>query len=167
MASVDMRKRLNTQPPEKQHYILATLADHLASAAEHDELYRLVSDNKQWMELKFERFGSDAPYATDLALAIGDFAESTAPNRIATLAKIYAARQVVNARVSGNTDQALRVLVWLEREEAAVAHARLRAGARHRFDGLMAIYHALEEREVPDTELLEEALETIPMIGRP
>ena len=80
------------------------------------------------------------------------------------LIQLYAARQVVNARVTVYTDTDLQTLVWLGRFSEALDAARLREEREARYKGLMAIYLALEQRGRLDLMLLYEALDTADQI---
>ena len=72
-------------------YTLNHLAVHLHQAGLRDRLYRLLIGNKGWMTAKFIRLGSDAPYAADLDLALGDFSDPIDPANLVTLVQLTAA----------------------------------------------------------------------------
>jgi tetratricopeptide (TPR) repeat protein len=145
---------------EHDGYLYYHLAYHLREAGRKGELYELLTGSPDWMEAKFTACTGDTTYVADLDLAIGDFADPlTDPYRVMTLVKLHTARQVVNARVSSYTDTDLRTLVWLGREDEALAHLRLRSDTKDQFEGLLSVYDTLKEREQLNLSLLHEARE--------
>src|SRR5215218_2921581 len=102
----------------------------------------------------------DTAYVADLDLAISNFVDPLSDSdEVLTLIKLYTARQVVNARVSSYSDAALRVLVWLNRKEEAIAAARLRGDSEDTFTGLFTVYNTLRERAQLDSSLLAKTQE--------
>ena len=69
--------------------------------------------------------------------------------------RLEAAACVVSERVARYEDSELKVLARLGREEEALDHARLRKDRREEFDGLIAIYQALAERNRTTPALLD------------
>ena len=73
--------------------------------------------------------------------------------------RLQMVRQMVSGHVESSTDTDLQTLVWLDRKEIALSHARLRDAPEARCRGLLAVYEALRARDQADEALLEEALE--------
>jgi len=142
-------------------YFFQHLTYHLKADGRQDELHVLLTGTPDWMERKFVVCTGDTAYVADLELALADFADPLMPIQLQALVALHAARRVVHQRVSRYTDADLEILVWLGCRDKALAHARLRADARRRFSGLLAIYRTLQERDEPDPALLTEADEMI------
>jgi hypothetical protein len=148
-------------------YGLRHLAYHLREAGYKQELYALLTGSPAWMDHKFTALLGHTSYVADLDLAISDFADpSTAPGDVLKLVKLHAARRVVNDRVTSYGDIDLQTLIWLGRDNEALAHARLRTNPWSKFAGLLAVSKTLKEKKnQADTSLCSEALEvagTIP-----
>jgi hypothetical protein len=141
------------------NYGLRHLAYHLREAEYKKELYALLTESPKWMSHKFLTLMGDTSYLADLELAIGDFADPLNASEILILVKLYAARQIVSMRVSRYGDPALRALVWLGRENEALAHVRLRNDVGDTLNGLLTIYQTLAEKGLPDPSLLSEIQE--------
>jgi hypothetical protein len=140
-------------------YLYYHLVHHLRAAGRKEELYTLLTESSDWMEARFIACTGDTAYVADLDLAIGDFADRLAVSEVPTVVKLYTARQVVHTRIRGYADTDLQTLVWLEREDEALAHARLIDSTRGRVAGLLTIYDTLKGRDQPNISLLREALE--------
>jgi tetratricopeptide (TPR) repeat protein len=140
-------------------YGLRYLAYHLHEARYKQDLYTLLTGSPDWMNRKFMAFSDNTPFVTDLQLALGGFSDQGLPDEVPTLVALYTAWQVVNAHVTNYTDSALRALVWLRRENEALAHMRLRRDAQGRFQGLLTIYDALKEGGRETSSLLRDAQE--------
>jgi hypothetical protein len=143
-------------------YFFEHLAYHLNAAGRKEELYNLLTESapdggpNPWMEAKFAACVGDTSYAADLALALSDFADPLEPEQLLIVAQLHTARQVVNARVSSYTDTDLKTLVWLDREQEALSHARLRSETHDQFKGLMTIYETKNQKMRADLALLDE-----------
>jgi tetratricopeptide (TPR) repeat protein/lipopolysaccharide biosynthesis regulator YciM len=147
--------------PRDEPYLWRHLAYHLRGAGRREELCALLTGTDEWLRRKFEVCAGDTAYAEDLELAMQDFVDPlTSPEALAALVRLHAARQVVRARVGTYTDEMLRALVWLGREEEALSHARLRDEPQGRFNGLIEVYKALQAKGTPNHILLGEASDT-------
>lgn len=145
---------------EDDGYLYKAVAYHLIEAGRQEELYELLTGSPDWMERKFIACVGDWAYDADLEIAIRQFSDPLDANGVLTVSKLWAARQVVNARTDIYKDRDLKTLVWLGREAEAIAYARLRSDHITKASGLLAILDALVESEkvVPD-EFLEEIIE--------
>ena len=124
------------------------LAYHLIEAGRQDELFTLLTAGPDWMTAKFAACVGDAAYVDDLTAAMECFSDPVEDADAArTLVDLHTARQVVHARTNMYTDKDLEILVWLRREEEAIAIARLRDEPKKRFDGLHTILQTLHERD--------------------
>lgn len=150
--------------PTNDGYFFEHLAYHLKESGQKDELYKLLTQSSDWMQAKFIACTGDASYAADLDLALSDFADPLKPKQLLVLIQLYVARQAVNQRVICYNDTDLKTLVWLGREAEALTYARLRPDAKGKFDGLLAIYKALQEKGQPKPDLLNMAWEITRMI---
>jgi len=150
--------------PTNDGYFFEHLAYHLKESGHKDELYKLLTQSPDWMETKFIACTGDASYAADLDLALSDFADPLEPKQLLVLIQLYVARQAVNQRVICYNDTDLKTLVWLGREAEALTYARLRADAKGKFDSLLTVYNALQEKGQPNPDLLNMAWEITRMI---
>lgn len=148
-------------------YFFERLASHLHAAGRQSELYALLTDAPQWMEVKFAACVGDSAYVKDLELAIGDFHDPLTPEHVITLAKLWAARQVVNARVDVYTDTDVKTLVYLGRVDEAKSHVALRTGAKDQINGLLAIHEALVERGEVDKSFFDYWFAVISKLDEP
>jgi hypothetical protein len=148
-------------------YGLNHLATHLFESRRHDRLQNLIS--KAWMDARYagggyvyQGFLNDVDLAWQTELAKKDC-------DAIILARLQMARLVVTQHASLYTDIDLKTLVWLGREQEALAHARLRRMPNERFDGLFAVYCAIEELSGCDLRLYSEVLRlanTLPAEGQ-
>ncbi|MBD2295029.1 hypothetical protein H6G06_16450 [Anabaena sphaerica FACHB-251] len=142
-------------------YFFQNLAYHLRESGRKDELYRLLTQSPDWMEAKYIACIGDAAYVADLQLAINNFTDPLTADELLILVQLHTARQIVNQRVSLYNNDDLATLVWLDREEEALNHARLRLEIEERFYGLITIYKSLYEKKTPKPEILDEIWEII------
>lgn len=140
-------------------YFFQNLAYHLRESVRKDELYRLLTQSPDWMEAKYIACIGDAAYVADLQLAINDFTDPLTADELLILVQLHTARQIVNQRVSLYNNDDLITLVWLDREEEALNHARLRLDIEERFYGLITIYKSLDENKKHKPEILDEIWE--------
>ncbi|MFN7349413.1 MAG: NB-ARC domain-containing protein, partial [Dolichospermum sp.] len=140
-------------------YFFQNLAYHLKESGRKDELYKLLTQSPDWMEAKYIACIGDAAYVADLQLAINDFTDPLTADELLILVQLHTARQIVNQRVSLYNNDDLATLVWLDREEEALNHARLRINIEERFYGLITIYQSLYEKKTPKPEILDEIWE--------
>jgi hypothetical protein len=142
-------------------YFFENLAYHLKESDRKDELYRLLTQSPDWMEAKYIACIGDAAYVADLQLAINDFTDPLTADELLILVQLHTARQLINQRVSLYNNDDLATLVWLDREEEALNHARLRLDIEERFYGLITIYKSLYEKKTPKPEILDEIWEIV------
>ncbi|MBD2567607.1 NB-ARC domain-containing protein [Anabaena lutea] len=140
-------------------YFFQNLAYHLRESGRKKELYRLLIKSPDWMEAKYIACIGDAAYVADLQLAINDFTDPLTADELLILVQLHTARQIVNQRVSLYNNDDLITLVWLDREEEALNHARLRLDIEERFYGLITIYKSLDENKKHKPEILDEIWE--------
>ncbi len=130
-------------------YGLNYLAAHLFECRGTEEIQKLKTlIGEEWMRARFKRNGySYSGFLSDLELA---WQAALSEDQIDHLAfiRMQMARQVVNRQASIFTDTDLQTLVWLHREEEALAYARLRHLPWEKFDGVLTIYNTLEERNI-------------------
>jgi tetratricopeptide (TPR) repeat protein len=139
-------------------YLYFRLAYHLKAAERGTELHTTLVGSPEWMRTKFKACVGDSAYVADLELAILDYADPLMPEQLIQLVQIYAARQVVHARVSRYSDAALRALVWLRRAGEALSHARLRREASEKFNGLLMVFGELLKGNQNKDYVLEDEL---------
>ncbi|OYD94884.1 hypothetical protein CDG76_16060 [Nostoc sp. 'Peltigera membranacea cyanobiont' 210A] len=140
-------------------YFFENLAYHLHESGRKQELYELLTKSPDWMEAKYIACTGDAAYVADLELAIIDFTDPLEANQLLTLTQLQTARQVVNQRVINYSDTDLETLVWLGHENEAVSYARLREFPERKFNGLLAVFKALQKRGEVNYCLLKELKE--------
>ena len=140
-------------------YFFENLAYHLHESGRKEELYELLTKSPDWMEAKYIACTGDAAYVADLELAISDFADPLETNQLLRLTQLQTARQVVNQRVTNYDDTDLKTLVWLGRETEAASYARLREFPERKFNGLLAVFKALQKRGEVNYLLLKELKE--------
>jgi hypothetical protein len=137
-------------------YGLNYLATHLYESGDHEHLQSLIS--KPWMEARYLGGGySYQGFLNDVSLARQTELAKKAYDVIA-LVRLQMARQVVTEQVSPYTDIDLQTLVWLGRDPEAIGYARQRRTPNEHFEGLFAIYGAIEERSGCDLKLYSEIL---------
>jgi hypothetical protein len=140
-------------------YGLNNLSAHLYAAGLAKRLYELI--DASWLLARHRGGGSTyTGFVADLDLAY-QTALDGGRRELLPLVRLKTVWQVVNEAVGTYTDIDLGTLVWLRRESEALAHARLRVDADSRFNGLMAIHQALQERGEPNEALLGEASDII------
>jgi len=137
-------------------YFFEHLAYHLKESGRKEELYALLTESPDWMKAKFIACKGDAAYVADLELALCDFADQLEPNQLLMLSQLYTAWQVVNERVINYDNIDLETLVWLGREQEALNYARLRHSPAYKFEGLLAVCEALQEKGQSNLELFRE-----------
>jgi hypothetical protein len=76
---------------EADEYGLLHLAKHLNAAGRDEELYTLLTETPNWIEVKYNFFASHAAYIDDLELAINKFTDPLQPNEVRALVKLYTA----------------------------------------------------------------------------
>src|SRR5215211_1912850 len=138
------------------NYGLRYLAYHLWRADRKQELYMLLTGSPDWMKHKFAIFADDTHYVDDLELAISDFSDPLTSDEVSTLVKLHTARGVVVERGFGYMDAALHALVWLGRDEEALARARLWNDPQDRLKRLLTVHNALQERGKSNPSVLSE-----------
>ena len=106
-------------------YALRNLCDHLFEAGYYEKLLCLLIGNQAWMKAKFSRFGSDAEYADDLELALRQFVDPPNQQQLSYIVQLQTAFQIVSQRALSYSLNALDALVWLDRHNEALGHARL------------------------------------------
>ena len=146
-------------------YFFERLAYHLLQASRKQELYALLTASPAWMEAKFIACTGDSAYVADLELALQGLVEPLTPAELVTLVQLHTARQIVHKRISRYSDEDLKTLAWLGREAEALSHARLRANAKEKFDGLFAISEVLREKGQLDPKLQDEVYEVAQAIA--
>ncbi len=134
-------------------YFFQYLAHHLVQAGLDDELYALLTASPDWMEAKFRALLSDQSFVNDLELSTRRTSDPLA------LVRLHTVRLVINDRASMYTDTDLKTLVWMNRRDEALGHARLREDAKKKFDSVMVVHNELRARGQTDLSLLDEALE--------
>ena len=133
---------------EHDGYLYFHLVYHLIEAGRQDELFMLLTARPEWMQTKYVVCVGDAAYVEDLTAAMAFFSNSAVDvNTAQRLVALYTARQVVYARTNMYTDKDLEILVWLSREDEAIAMARLRDEPKEQFDGLYTILVSLQQRD--------------------
>ena len=132
-------------------YFLRNLCHHLATARRLDKLYTLLLGSPDWMNAQYAASASCVSYIDDLVLAT-----QTSPGLL-TLVELRTAKEAAPSRVRHYHDDDLKMLVWLGREEEAVAMARSRAEPEEQCDSLIAVYEAKMSKE-SDLGLLETAV---------
>jgi hypothetical protein len=150
-------------------YIYTHLGYHLRAAGRRDELYALLTADRAWLDASYRVLAGDHGYAADVEMLIAGYADPLTPEQVVQLAALWAARQVVHARVSSYTDQDLEIMVLIDlniekngrRTAEAINAARLRAEPKDRVTGLLTIEKTLREGGQPRGGLLEEAQRTI------
>jgi tetratricopeptide (TPR) repeat protein len=150
---------------ETDNYGLRYLTYHLRQAGYHGELYALLTASPNWMNHEFIALTGDMAYVEDLDFAIAELSNSLGVDDVPILAKLHTARQVASTWVSRYTDDALRVLVWLGREDEALTTVWRRDNVSAQLGGLLAIYYALKRRGQTDIGLLDQAEKVVRMIG--
>ncbi|MGI2902100.1 NB-ARC domain-containing protein [Tolypothrix sp. VBCCA 56010] len=140
-------------------YFFENLAYHLHQSGRKEELYELLTKSPDWMEAKYIACTGDTAYVADLELAISDFADPLEANQLLMLTQLQTARQVVNQRVTNYDNTDLETLVWLGRENEAVSYARLRQFPENKFNGLLAVFKALQKKGEVNYLLLNELKE--------
>ena len=142
-------------------YALEHLAAHLHAAGQADRLQRLLVGNRAWMDARFERAASHAPYVGDLQVARVGYADPLDAEPLCRLLELHAARLVTNARIVLDTDIDLEVLAHIGRAREALEAARLRSDPHVRFEGIVRIEALLRERGRPEPALLDELAATV------
>lgn len=140
--------------PERFAYLLQHVVAHLAKAGAYDQIYTTLASSRAWMELKRERYGSDAAYLADLNCAIEGAPEHLPPADRVRLIGLHTARQVVHLQASALTDMQARAMVWLDRGAEAIGSVSVRPTSDGRASGLIAIGAELRRRGQPIPALL-------------
>jgi len=148
-------------------YLYHQLGYHLIGAGRQDDFLRLLVNSQEWLEAKFIACMGDNAYVADLDLAMRQFKDPLTAQDAEWVAQLYIARQIVTIRASVYTDDDLETLVWLNRTEEAVNHARLRIQPDEKAKGLMRIYVATAETLTPSAPIRDEMLQAIRAIDKP
>lgn len=147
--------------PKIDNYGLLYLPKHLHSAEQKEDLYKLLTNSPKWMDSKFNSFSSDTYYVDDLELAINTLTDTSKPNQLLTLVKLYTARQVVHQRSNKYGDIDLKTLVLIGRETEALNYARLRNDAAAKFYSLLTVHNALQQKDDLDSTILDTVLDEV------
>ena len=147
-------------------YLYHQLGYHLIGAGRGDDFLNLLVSSPNWMEAKFIACMGDNAYVADLDLAMRQFKDPLTARDAEWVAQLYIARQLVTIRASIYTDDDLETLVWLNRTEEAVNHARLRIHPEEKAQGLLRIYVATAETRIPNAPIRDELLQAIRAIER-
>jgi len=138
-------------------YGLNHLALHLSKDRDPASLQKLQAlITNEWRQIRFKNSGNRYNgFLADVELA-WEAMQSQAGANWPALIRLQTARRVANSQTNVFTDTDLKTLVWLQREEEALEHARRRDMPWEKFDDVLAIYNASQERGNPDSNLLKE-----------
>jgi tetratricopeptide (TPR) repeat protein len=107
-------------------YFFTHLCWHLLKAGRSSSLPSLLVGSRKWMDVKFERLGSDAGFMADISLCLSQYNDFLTPQQLLEATPLHVVRSVIYERVSRYTYQMTDALIWLRREEQAVNLTRLR-----------------------------------------
>jgi hypothetical protein len=120
-------------------YGLNHLAAHLSCAGMRENLLALIDE--AWMRVRTKNRESRSSYAgflADVDLAWRSILENS-PQDAASLVRLHASRHIVREQLANILDIDLQALVWTDRVDEALEHARLRQDLSDRANGLLAI----------------------------
>lgn len=149
-------------------YLYDHLAYHLIEASQDAQLYALLTTSPAWMNAQYAAKHSDHAFNHDLELAIRTFKDPLDVDNLAMFVRLCIVRQVVYERCQSYTDMVLKALVWLDRCDEALIHARMRLTPEAQFTGLNVICQALAVRDALPATLMAELFEmarSIPSAG--
>lgn len=137
-------------------YGLNSLAIHLASGKQTDRLLALL--DMEWMRARYEASGySYQGFVADIDTAQIHL-EAQGTLSFARLVRLVSMRQVVRDLVTNFEDEDLETLVFLGRQQEALAHVRLRRTTVEQCRGLLKIHKGMLEGGQGNALLLDEAL---------
>ena len=130
---------------------------HLFESEDTKRLQELISG--EWMQARYQ--GGHHTYAgflEDVDLAWRAMVEQGAEEAgtVLALVRLQMARQVVEQEANIYTCDILKTLVWLGRDEEALAHVRSRKSLQTKFYALLDVFEALREKGRPEPSILEE-----------
>ena len=130
-------------------YFFTHLCWHLLRAEQTTSLRSLLVGERKWMDIKFQRMGSDASFLTDVNLGLSQYKDLLASQQLQEVTQLYAVRSVVHERVSRYTCQMTEALIWLGREDQALSLTRLRL---RNISGRALVENRLGYRGAPSLE---------------
>lgn len=142
-------------------YLYFQLGYHLIGSGRLPEFIDLVVGSPEWMESKFVACLGDIAFVDDIDLAMRQYEDSLSAQEIEIVLQLYIARQIINMRASVYTDDDFETLVWLDRKEEALNHARLRTDTLDKYTGFRSIYRATGEQGIADHSVRDEMLRAL------
>jgi tetratricopeptide (TPR) repeat protein len=138
-------------------YFFQRLGFHLAAAGRREDLYRLLTDDPEWMLAVHGVTRGDSVFSGDLALCIALFGADRSARSLARLAALHTASQVLRHRTLRYSDDDLQVLTCLGRQDEALECARLREVPAEAAEGMIAVATARGDADQVDLLVLAQA----------
>ena len=149
-------------------YVLLHLAAHLADMGDRERLCRLLIDNVDYFEAKYQHFRSDAFYLNDINRAIRLFGELASAPDLLTFISLTFAKVVVTHRTQSYTIDDLPTLIELNLIDEAHGIVALQPNAYRAFEAQFTLYRVSKERDTPtsiDLATLQNAAVAIPTVA--
>jgi hypothetical protein len=137
-------------------YLYDHLVHHLLGAGRSGELAALLTASPDWLEKRC-RGNNCTSFLADVDQALKNLVDPQNADQLLELVQLHTARQVAYARQNAHNDTALKILVWLNRKDEALNHARWQATIEDQCRRLLTIHDALHAKGQPDDSLLDEA----------
>ncbi len=138
-------------------YFFEHLAYHLIESARKEELYQLLTQSQDWMNVKFQNCMGDSAYLSDIQLALDSMHDPLSPQEILVLVQLQTAYRVVHQRSDRySSGYYAPALVWLGRKDEVLGYARLYSDTGRKFTTLANTYKTMCEKGEIDLDLLYE-----------
>jgi len=136
-------------------YLYDHLAHHLLGAGRSAELVTLLTASPDWLETRCQA-NNCASFLADVDLALKPFADPLEASQLLELVQLYTVKQVAHVWQNTYGNNALKILVWLDRKDEALNHARWQSTAEDQCQRLLTVHNALRAKGQPDVLLLDE-----------
>lgn len=124
-------------------YGLKYLSEHLRASGELEKLYELLTSTPAWMTAKFRAFHTYELFRNDLSIARQSLAALDRLSDVITFIRIECAYLTLATRVGAYSNSLLAALSYLDHENEAIAHAKMRSRYEDQISGLLVIADVL------------------------
>ncbi|MDX2255822.1 MAG: NB-ARC domain-containing protein [Pseudanabaenaceae cyanobacterium bins.39] len=138
-------------------YFFEHLAYHLIESGRKEDLYQLLTQSQDWMNVKFQNCMGDSAYLSDIQLALDSMHDPLSPQETLVLVQLQTAYRVVNQRSDRySSGYYAPALIWLGRKDEVLGYARLYSDTGRKFATLANTYKTMCEKGEIDLDLLYE-----------
>ena len=138
-------------------YFFEHLAYHLIESGRKEDLYQLLTQSQDWMNVKFQNCMGDSAYLSDIQQALDSMYDPLSPQEILVLVQLQTAYRVVHQRSDRySSGYYAPALIWLGRKDEVLGYARLYSDTGRKFATLANTYKTMCEKGEIHSDLLYE-----------